>query len=268
MFLVALSLALGVRSPTLPVASVTGRRRLYGPLAASPHGLGALHPARRLVPQPRDGRAQVGSTAAMKPEQDRQHPQSRDWPPEHPLEKLPPPEVVGQVDNAVLETVRHLWWRAFDRVCGCFALMRLSIFDRIWGPEPLSEQARTRQLRLLTIVLTLGLMLGYEPANAEGFDGRWAGTYTCGANAFHPDFGPFTWSFPVAIQNGAISGAKRYLAGGDHKPATAVFDGSIDQGGAAKINVHLIDVVSTQRTGTRNLSDRQTPETRSLFWGQ
>jgi len=101
-------------------------------------------------------------------------------------------------------------------------------------------------MRLLTVVLTLGLILGYEGANAEGFDGKWAGTYTCGAHAFRPNLGPFTWSFPVAIQNGAISGAKRYLSeGGDEKPATAVFDGSIDQGGTAKINVHLVDVVST-----------------------
>jgi len=117
--------------------------------------------------------------------------------------------------------------------------------DGIWVPVPPGEQARTRQMRLLTVVLTLGLMVGYEGANAEGFDGRWAGIYTCGANAFHPNLGPFTWSFPIAVQNGAISGAKRYLAGGDKKPATAAFDGSIDQRGAAKINVHLIDVVST-----------------------
>jgi len=139
----------------------------------------------------------------------------------------------------------RLWWRAFDRVTDCFVLMRRSIFDRIWGPEPLGEQARTKQMRLLTVVLTLGFMLGFGGANAEGFDGRWAGTYTCGANAFHPNFGPFTWSLPVAIRNGAISGAKRYLAGADNKPATATFDGSIDQGGAAKIIVHLIDLVST-----------------------
>jgi class 3 adenylate cyclase len=86
------------------------------------------------------------------------------------------------------------------------------------------------------------------------FDGKWAGTYTCGAHAFHPNFGPFTWSFPVAIQNGAISGAKRYLSGGDEKPATAAFDGSIDQGGTAKINVHLVDVVSTTENWHQELA--------------
>jgi len=40
------------------------------------------------------------------------------------------------VDNPVLEAARRLWWRAIDRVCGFFVLIRLSILDRIWGPEP------------------------------------------------------------------------------------------------------------------------------------
>jgi len=35
------------------------------------------------------------------------------------LEKLRPPEIVGQVDNLVLEAVRRLWWRMFERVCYC-----------------------------------------------------------------------------------------------------------------------------------------------------
>ena len=74
----------------------------------------------------------------MKPEQD-------DWleaggdlgsPREFSLEKLPRPEIIGQVDNPVLEAVRRLWWRALDRVCGFFMLIRLSIHDRIYGPEP------------------------------------------------------------------------------------------------------------------------------------
>jgi hypothetical protein len=72
----------------------------------------------------------------MKPEQDGQHRQSRDWPPEQPLEKLPPPEIVGQVDTAVLETTRRIWWRAFDRVCSCFVVIPLLILDRILGAEP------------------------------------------------------------------------------------------------------------------------------------
>ena len=83
----------------------------------------------------------------MKPEQD-------DWvgtrgvvgpPREFSLEKLQPPEIVGQVDNPVLETVRRLWWRGFDYVCGFFVLIRLSIFDRIYGPEPLTPADLTRE---------------------------------------------------------------------------------------------------------------------------
>jgi len=61
------------------------------------------------------------------------------------LEKLQPPEIVGQVDNPVLETMRRLWWRAFDRVCGFFVLLRLSIFDRIHGPEPPTPADLTRE---------------------------------------------------------------------------------------------------------------------------
>ena len=52
------------------------------------------------------------------------------------LERLPRPEIIGQVDNPVLEAVRRLSWRAIDRVCGFFVLMRLTILDRICGPEP------------------------------------------------------------------------------------------------------------------------------------
>ena len=40
------------------------------------------------------------------------------------------------MDNPVLEAARRLWWRAIDRVCGFFVLIRLSILDRIWRPEP------------------------------------------------------------------------------------------------------------------------------------
>jgi hypothetical protein len=57
-------------------------------------------------------------------------------PTQRPVESLQPPEIVGEVANPVLETVRRLWWRALDRVCNCFVLIRLSIHDRIFGPEP------------------------------------------------------------------------------------------------------------------------------------
>jgi hypothetical protein len=52
------------------------------------------------------------------------------------LESLQRPEIVGEVANPVLESIRRLWWRAVDRVCGFFVLIRLRIFDRIHGPEP------------------------------------------------------------------------------------------------------------------------------------
>jgi hypothetical protein len=36
----------------------------------------------------------------------------------------------------VLETVRRLWWRVFDSISYCIVLIRLSIRDRTFGPEP------------------------------------------------------------------------------------------------------------------------------------
>jgi hypothetical protein len=83
----------------------------------------------------------------MKPEQDDRLEPGGDLstPGEAPVERLQPPEIVGQVDNPVLETVRRLWWRAFDRVCGFFVLLRLWIFDRIHGPEPPTSADLTRE---------------------------------------------------------------------------------------------------------------------------
>jgi hypothetical protein len=59
-----------------------------------------------------------------------------DLPRECSVEGLQPPEIVGQLENPVLEAIRRLWWRAFDRVCYWIVLMRLSIHHRIYGPEP------------------------------------------------------------------------------------------------------------------------------------
>jgi hypothetical protein len=56
------------------------------------------------------------------------------------LETLRPPEFVGEVANPVLEAVRRFWWRAFDRACNCIVLIRLSIHDRIYGPEPVKAR--------------------------------------------------------------------------------------------------------------------------------
>jgi hypothetical protein len=86
----------------------------------------------------------------MKPEQYDRLRRRRDWtlvskldargvlsqPTQRYLEGLLPPEIVGEVANPVLEAVRRFWWRAFDRICNCITLIRLSIHDRIFGPEP------------------------------------------------------------------------------------------------------------------------------------
>ena len=61
------------------------------------------------------------------------------------VERLPRPEIVGQVDNPVLEAMRRLWWRAIDRVCGFFVVIRLWIFDRLYGPEPPTPADLTRE---------------------------------------------------------------------------------------------------------------------------
>ena len=74
----------------------------------------------------------------MKPEQD-DHLEAGgvlDSPREFSFDGLRRPKIVGEVTNPVLEAIRRLWWRAIDCVCGFFVLLRLSIFDRIYGPEP------------------------------------------------------------------------------------------------------------------------------------
>src|SRR5689334_9840796 len=60
----------------------------------------------------------------------------RDLPRVCSIEGLRPPEIVGQVENPVLEAIRRLWWRAFDRVCYSVTLVRMSFHDQISGPEP------------------------------------------------------------------------------------------------------------------------------------
>jgi hypothetical protein len=52
------------------------------------------------------------------------------------LEGYKRPKSWGQVENPVLEAIRRLWWRALDRVCYWIVLIRLSIQDRLYGPEP------------------------------------------------------------------------------------------------------------------------------------
>jgi hypothetical protein len=112
------------------------------------------------VPQARGGRLQIGITAAMKLEQydglgvgDFLHQPRECW-----LGGLQRPEIVGQIENPSLEAVRRLWWRAFDRVCYWMVLIRLSVQDRIYGPEPpiladLEHEAGSREA-VLTMLLT------------------------------------------------------------------------------------------------------------------
>jgi hypothetical protein len=73
----------------------------------------------------------------MKPDQDDRLGKRSflDQPRERSLEGLQPPEIVGQMQNPSLEAIRSLWWRAFDSVCYCMVFIRLSIHDRIFGPE-------------------------------------------------------------------------------------------------------------------------------------
>ena len=42
----------------------------------------------------------------------------------------------AQVNNPMLETVRRLWWRTFDRLFYCVVLLGQAILDCICGPEP------------------------------------------------------------------------------------------------------------------------------------
>jgi hypothetical protein len=62
-------------------------------------------------------------------------------------EPLRPPEIVGEIDNPVLEAVRRFWWRAVDRILSCFVSLRLSLFDRIHGPEPVTTADLQRETR-------------------------------------------------------------------------------------------------------------------------
>jgi hypothetical protein len=60
-------------------------------------------------------------------------------------EQVGPPEILGEMDNPVLERARRLWCREFDRVCGCFVSFRLWLFDCIHGPEPITPADLQRE---------------------------------------------------------------------------------------------------------------------------
>ena len=63
------------------------------------------------------------------------------------LERLEAPEIVGEVENPLLEAVRRFWWRTLDRICSCFMSFRLWLFDRIHGAEstPVDLQRKADQ---------------------------------------------------------------------------------------------------------------------------
>jgi hypothetical protein len=113
-------------------------------LAPTPCVVVAVYPTRRLVPQARDGRLQIGVTDTMKPEQ-------LNWfgwveqLRECFAEPLKPPEIVGEIDNRLLEGMRRLLWRPVDGLCGWFMSSRMSFFDRIHGLEPLTSAHLRRE---------------------------------------------------------------------------------------------------------------------------
>jgi hypothetical protein len=47
---------------------------------------------------------------------------------------------VGEIENPMLETMRRLWWRAFDRASYWILCVRLSIHDRPEPPTPLERR--------------------------------------------------------------------------------------------------------------------------------
>jgi hypothetical protein len=107
----------------------------------------------------------------MKPEQDDRLEAGGDFgkPGEFLLGQLQPAEIIGRVDNPVLETVRRLWWRALDRVCCCFALVRLSIHDRVHGSEPPAPADLKREAdhkRLVRAFPEAGEAIGWTKSQA------------------------------------------------------------------------------------------------------
>ena len=97
------------------------------------------------------------------------------------LEKLRRPEIVGEVRNPLLEAVRRLWWRAFDPVCGFFVLIRLSILDRIYGPElPTSAdiQREADQERLVRALPAAGKAIEPTDYGGQNRDGEIGSPYS------------------------------------------------------------------------------------------
>lgn len=96
----------------------------------------------------------------------------------------------------------------------------------------------------LAVAASLATIIIGQSAHGQGFDGRWQGTYSCGAHVSLP-LGPFTWSLQVDVQNGAITSRHDYrISTRGNIPATANFNGNIDPSGNAHIGVIAADANS------------------------
>ena len=136
-----------------------------------------------MVPKPGGDRFQIGSITEMKPGEDDplRARGGLNQPREFSLEGLQPPEIVGEFANPLLETVRRLWWRVLDRVCYSLVLIRLSIFDRIFGPEPPTSADLNREADHERLVLAFPVAgKTIEPTNcptAQNLEGGLGSPY-------------------------------------------------------------------------------------------
>ena len=74
-------------------------------------------------------------------------------------------------------------------------------------------------------------------AHAENFDGRWEGTYSCGAHRYKP-LPPFSWQIPFEVRGSSISARRDYnIANQGGIAATAIFSGTRDRDGRVRIDV-------------------------------
>jgi hypothetical protein len=93
-----------------------------------------------------------------------------------------------------------------------------------------------RAIRNIAILSMISLVGHGLPARAQGFDGQWQGTYSCGPHRLLP-MGAFTWSIAFEIKNGRVSRSHNYIGGTNKNPATAIFNGTINDRGVSKIDV-------------------------------
>jgi hypothetical protein len=87
---------------------------------------------------------------------------------------------------------------------------------------------------VIVILSTIPLIGHASAASAQALDGRWEGTYRCGAHAAKP-LPAFSWPVTAEIKNGSISARYNYTTRLPTMSATVFFSGTIDQRGAARI---------------------------------